>query len=99
MLCFFFLSVGQQPNSGLGPHIGEFPRPNTDTHIPGRTSLNRWLAYRIGRYLHYTQRTQETNIHTLNKIRTRYPSNQAAAGLHLRLQTIGIGWYLIGFKN
>jgi hypothetical protein len=28
--------------------------------------------------------TQKTNIHALSGIRTRYPSNQAAADLHLR---------------
>jgi hypothetical protein len=94
-----FLSVAQEPNSGQGPLIGEVPRSNIDTQIPGRTSLKRWLARHKGRYLDDTQRTQQTNIHTLNKIRTRDPNNQAVSGLHLRLQTIGTGWYLNGFKS
>jgi hypothetical protein len=88
----------QQPNSGLGPLSGEVPRSNTDTHIPGRNFLKAWLAYRRG-YLYDTQRTQKTKIHTLNKIGICDPSNQAAADLHLKLQAIGTGWYLIGFKN
>jgi len=83
--------VALQPNSGLGSLFGEVPRSNLDTHIPDNTSLTRWSACRKGRYIHDTQRTQQTKIHTLNKIRTRVPSHQAAAGLHLRLQTLGTG--------
>jgi hypothetical protein len=36
------------------------------------------------RYLYNTQQTQETNIHALSGIRTRDPSNQAAADTRLR---------------
>jgi len=37
------------------------------THTP----LSEWSARHRGRYLHDMQRTQHTNIHTLNWIRTR----------------------------
>jgi len=54
------------------------------THTPDRTPLNQGTARRWGRYLHVMRQTQQTNIHTLSGIRTRNPSNQAAADLRLR---------------
>ena len=45
--------------------------------------LNEYSAHRKGRFLQNAQRTQETNIHGLKRIRTRDPSNQAAADLRL----------------
>ena len=38
---------------------------------------------RRGLYIHNTN-PQHTNIHTLSRIRTRNPKNQASAGLHRR---------------
>jgi hypothetical protein len=52
------------------------------THTHGRTPLDEWSARRRGLYLHRT--TQHTNIHAPSMIRTRDPSNQAAADLRLR---------------
>jgi hypothetical protein len=85
-----FLSVTQQPNSGLGRHIVKVARSQT----PGRTPLNEWSARRRGRYLHNTQQTQEMNIHVLSGIRTCDPSNRAVANLLLGAldrTAIGIG--------
>jgi hypothetical protein len=56
---------------------------HTHTHTHGRTPLHEWSAHRIGRYLHITQQTQQTNINVLNAFRTRDPSNRAAADLRL----------------
>jgi len=53
-------------------------------HAPGRNSVNERLARRTGRYLHTTQQRQDTNIHAIIVIRTRDPSNKAAADLRLR---------------
>jgi hypothetical protein len=49
---------------------------HTIRHTVGRNSLNEWSARRTGRYLHNTQQTQDTNIHSVSEIRTRDPSNQ-----------------------
>jgi hypothetical protein len=57
------------------------------THIQthGRTPLDEWSASRRDLYLHRTtQRINTTNIHAPRGIRTRDPSNQAAAHLRLR---------------
>jgi hypothetical protein len=53
------------------------------THIQthGRTPLDEWSGRRRGLYQHRT--TQETNSHAPSGIRTRDPSNQAAADLRL----------------
>jgi hypothetical protein len=83
---YIFLSVAQQPNSGLGRLSVDVSRSHTDTHTLGRTPLNEWSARRRGRYLHNTKQTQETNIHDFSGIRTRDPSNQAASDLRLRPQ-------------
>lgn len=53
-------------------------------HTPCRTPLYEQSARPKGRYLHNTQHTQTTNIHTLGWIQTRDPSNRAAACLRLR---------------
>jgi hypothetical protein len=56
------------------------------THTIGRTPLNEWSAGRRGRYLHNTQHSQQTDVHVPGGIRTRNPSNQAAANLRPRPQ-------------
>ena len=48
-------------------------------HTLGWASLDEWSARRRGLYLQNTQETQETNIRALSGIRTRNPSNRAAA--------------------
>jgi len=72
--------------------VVEVYRSHTDTrtHTPGRTSLNEWSARRRGRYLHNTQRTQETNIRALREIRTRDLSDRAGADLRLRPRDLHI---------
>jgi len=55
----------------------------------GSTRLNEWSARRSGRYLHDTQKTQETNFHARSDIRTPDSSSQAPADLD-RMAT-GIG--------
>jgi hypothetical protein len=60
------------------------------THIQthSRTPLDEWSARRRDLYLHRTGQhnieIQETNIHAPSGIRTRDPSNQAAADVRLR---------------
>jgi hypothetical protein len=56
---------------------------HTHTRTTGRTPLNQLSARLRGRYLQRTH-SLEMNIHTLRGIRTRDPSNRAAAKLHLR---------------
>ena len=65
----FSFSVALQPKSGPGCLIVEVSRSHTHTHThtPGRTPLNEWPARCRGRYL---PKTQETNSHVLNGIRT-----------------------------
>jgi hypothetical protein len=55
-----------------------------DRHTAGSTPLNEGSARRRARYLHNTQQKQQTNIHALSWIRTRDPSNRAAADPRLR---------------
>jgi len=66
-------------------HSLSLSHTHTHTHMSGRTSMNEWPACCRGFYLHNTQQTHETNIHALNGIWTRDPSNQVASALHLRL--------------
>jgi hypothetical protein len=86
---FIFFSLSQQPNSSLGLLAVEVSRSHTirhtHTHTPDRTPLNEWSARFRDRYLHSTQQLEETNIHALSGIRTRYPSNRVAADLCFRL--------------
>ena len=85
-----FLSMTQQPNSGLGSHIVKVARSQT----PGRTPLNERSARRRGHYLHNTQQTQEMNIYVLSGIRTSDTINRAVADLLLGAldrTAIGIG--------
>ena len=81
-----FFSVSQHPKSGLGRRIVEASRSLTITHTkPGNIPLNEWSD----RCRQHT--TCETNNHALCGIRTRNPSNQAAAGHRDRLDRL-IGW-------
>jgi hypothetical protein len=57
---------------------------HTHIHTFGRTRLDEGPARRRGLYLHYTQHSQETNIHSPGGIRTRDPSKRAPADLRLR---------------
>lgn len=66
-------SVVQQTNSVLGRLISEFSVSHTHTTLQG------WSVRRRGRYLHNTQHSQQKNIHAISRIRTRDPSDQAAA--------------------
>ena len=81
---FFCGTTAQQHNSGLGRLTVEV-FDHTQLYICSQQkSSDEWSARRRGRYLNNTQHTQETNIHALRVIRTRDPSNQAAADLRLR---------------
>jgi hypothetical protein len=64
----------------LCPPFRSFLITHIQTH--GRAPLDEWSARRRDLYLHRT--TQQTNIHAPSGIRTRDPSNQAAADLRLR---------------
>ena len=57
---------------------------HTQTHTFSRTPLDEGSARRRGFYLHNTQHSHETNIHSPGGIRTRNPSKRAAADLRLR---------------
>ena len=76
-----FISVEQQPKSGLGRLILEVHRihTHTHTHTHDRAPLNKWSARRRGRYLHSTHQT-----HAFSRIRTRDPSNREVAYICLR---------------
>ena len=86
------LSVVQQPNLGQSNLILRFldhtqTETNKQTNIHTHTQTNTYTPGKSGRrrrYLHNTQQTQRRNIHFLSGIRTRDPSNQAAADLLLR---------------
>jgi hypothetical protein len=54
------------------------------TKLDTRTYLNEWSARRRVHYQSNTQQTEETRLHDLSKIRTRYPSNRVAADLRRR---------------
>jgi hypothetical protein len=68
------------PGRTFGLPFRDFLITHIQTH--GRTPLGEWSARRRGLYLH--RKTQQTNIHAPSGIRTRDPSNKAAADLHLR---------------
>ena len=72
--------------TGLRHLIVDVPTLHTHTHTHTvRTPLNQWSARRRGHHLQKTQQTQQTNIHSLSDdIRTRNPSNQAAAAVRFR---------------
>lgn len=70
----------QQPKSGLDRLTVEV----SVSHTPGRTPMKKRSARIRVRYLHNTQQTHDTKIHTFSRIRTRDSSNQAAPGLRLR---------------
>jgi hypothetical protein len=82
LLCVFI--VPQRCISGQGRLIVEVSRSNTTKHISDRTLLNELSDCRRSCYLHNIQQTQETNIHALRGIRSRNPSNRAAADLCIR---------------
>ena len=83
--CIF--AAAQQPHSGLGRLIVEVSIDYTSLDTPGNTPLDEGSARLRDRYLHNTQKTQETNILSLVGIRIRDPSNQVVA--HLRLTAHG----------
>ena len=82
--------VVQLPKSFFGSLNLEVSTPRTirnactHTHTYGRTPLNQWSARCSGRYLHNTQKTQETNTHALIGIRTRNTSTQVVPVVLLR---------------
>ena len=82
----------QQPNSGPDRPSVEISRPHTirhtHTHKTCRAPMHEWPSCHRDCYLHYTQLTQQTNIHALSGIRNRDVNNKPAA--HLRLWTAQI---------
>jgi hypothetical protein len=71
------------PGWSFGLPFRGFLITHIQTHC--RTPLDEWSARRRGLYLHRTtQYINTTNIHSPSGIRTRDPSNQAAADLRLR---------------
>ena len=76
--------VALQPYSVLSRLIVDIFRSHKDTHTHSHTPLNKWSTRRRDRYLHNTQQTQETNIHSLSGIRTCDSNNQEAADPRLR---------------
>jgi len=60
----------------------EVSRSHTIRYRLGRTRLDEWSVRRRGRY---QQNAKQTIIFVLSEIRTRHPSNQAAAEAHFRL--------------
>jgi len=77
--------MSQQPKSGLGRFNFRFldhTELDLHTHTHGRTSLNELSGHLSlsgllrNLWIDNTQKTQETNIRTLSRIRTRDPWNQ-----------------------
>jgi hypothetical protein len=79
-----FVYVAQQPNWGVGRLNVDVSRSLTirGTHPVGLLWTSDELVAQAASYT--LQQTQETNIHTIIVIRTRDPSNKAAADLRLR---------------
>jgi hypothetical protein len=84
-----FLSVAQQPNSGLGLLIFEVPRSYTMIiHTLGMIRLNERLPRRRGRYLHNKKKRRtftfsagfESAIPALERPQT-YPLDRMASGI------------------
>jgi len=69
-----------QPN--FSRFLGHTHLDSPHTHTPVRDSSQRVIS--SSQRPLPTQQTQERNIHALSEIRTRNPSNQAAAVLHFR---------------
>jgi hypothetical protein len=83
MKLFISFTGAYSPGWTFGLPFQGFLITHIQTH--GRTPLDGWSARRRGLYLHRTTHiTQQTNIHSPSGIRTRDPSNQAAADLRLR---------------
>jgi len=83
---FLHYLYGSTASSGPGnPHFRGFTI--ILRHITlGRTPPNELSARRRDRYLHNTQQTQQTKIHSISGIRTRDPRQQAASYLRPRPQ-------------
>jgi hypothetical protein len=79
--------VAQQPNSGLGHLIVEVSRSHTirhtHTHQVGLLWTSDKLVAEAATYTTHNKH-KKANIHAISVIRTRDPSNQAAADLRLR---------------
>ena len=89
-------SVAQPPRWDLDRLIVEVSR----SHIIGRTHPLRLLWTSKQPFsLHYTEQTQETNIHVLSGIRTRDPSYQAAVDLCIRQRGRSDGQRIIKLHN
>jgi hypothetical protein len=90
-VALLFLLLHSSPNLGLGHHIVDVYRSHTITHTHTHThTQNRYDSYE--RVISTSQRPpptehttdKKTNILAINRIRTRGPSNRAAAGLRFR---------------
>ena len=90
---FFFFSMAQHPNLGLGRHTVGVYRSHTDAHTHPQTHTHTHTqnlqdsperVISLSQRPLPTQHTRVTNIHAPSRIRTRNPSSQAAADLRLR---------------
>jgi len=71
----------QKLKSGIGRFIFDLSRSHPGTHARGRIPLKEWSARCRGRYLHNTQKIQDTKNHTISGIRIpdRSSSGQTSA--------------------
>ena len=74
-------------NSGVDRLTVEVSRLHTirHRHTPRMTPPDEWPARRRGQYLHKTQLTQQTKIHSLSGFQTLGPCNRAAVDLCLKV--------------
>jgi len=81
-----FFSCAATTQFGLGHRIAKVSRTHTISLARrlSKTPLHEESVRRRACYLHNTQRTQETNIHALNGIRTRDTRYEAPSDLRLR---------------
>ena len=73
------VTLAQQPNAGQGRLFLEVSRSHTVTHHTRYDSSGRGIGSSQRPLPDLTQHSQQTNIHALDRIRTRNPSKRAAA--------------------
>jgi hypothetical protein len=90
-LVLYFIFCGATVQMAHWPSRFDVSRQHNETHTAGRTPGNERSVHHRGSYLHDTQQTQPTNIHTFSGIRNRDSSNRAASDLGLGPTTFDIG--------
>jgi hypothetical protein len=87
----FFISVAQQPKSGLGRLSVEVSRSHTHTHTLGRTPLNERSARRQGHCVHNTNKHKRRTSTTSAEFEPATPAIEGLQTYVLHRTATGTG--------